>query len=139
MGRGGGGGGKRAHGREKEILSLSHCEKGIRARGRREIRWTRMRTLLCPERAYTVGTLMSARMKAWALLCLSLAKLPQQVACSAGSPAPFQNYRSPGFYLSLFSSRILHLADERERMTPRADERGRVTPKFIEVWSLVIS
>lgn len=77
-----------------EGVRESHCEKGIRVHRRREIRWTRMRTLLCLERAYTVGTLMSARMKAWALLCLLLAKLPQQVACSAGSPAPFQDYRS---------------------------------------------
>lgn len=80
--------------RRGEGVGESHCEKGIRVHGRREIRWTRMRTLLCPERAYTVGTLMSARMKAWAFLCLLLAKLPQQVACSAGSPAPFQDYRS---------------------------------------------
>lgn len=74
----------------------------IYVRRRREIRWTRMRTLLCPKRAYTVGTLMSARMKAWALLCLSFVKLPQQVACSAGSPAPFLNYRSSlSFHLCL--------------------------------------
>lgn len=78
-----------------EGVGESHCENGIRVHRRREIRWTRMRTLLCPERAYTVGTLMSARMKAWALLCLLLAKLPQQVACSAGSPATIpQDYRS---------------------------------------------
>lgn len=81
-------------------MGESHCEKGIRVHGRREIRWTRMRTLLCPERAYTVGTLMSARMKAWALLCLLLAKLPQQVAYSAGSPHHSRT-TVPGFYLSL--------------------------------------
>lgn len=92
-----------------EGVRESHCEKGIRVHRRREIRWTRMRTLLCPERAYTVGTLMSARIKAWALLCLLLAKLPQQVACSAGSPVPFQDYRSKFlsiFPFPLFSSRV---------------------------------
>lgn len=60
--------------RERDILIV---KKTVCVRRRREIRWTRMRTLLCPKRAYTVGTLMSARMKAWAFLCLSFVKLPQ--------------------------------------------------------------
>lgn len=91
-------------GRKRWILIV---KKAVCVRRRREIRWTRMRTLLCPKRAYTVGTLMSARMKAWALLCLSFVKLPQQVACSAGSPAPFLNYRSPFLSFSLASLQLL--------------------------------
>lgn len=78
-----------------------------------------MRTLLCSERAYTVGALMSARMKAWAFLCLSLAKLPQQVACSAGSPAPFRSYRS-GFSISPFL--LSHISLIAKRLKKRIKE-----------------